>query len=479
MEYSYEYLPWRKISKRTMEFWNTLTKVDPEGKPVELGYSYGEAFKIRRFTDDKKSKYTVKGPLADAPILGIEKFPPGCAKACTIVEGEGDLHAFTEIFGTSAPVFCLKNGAASARRDIAAHRDHLNSFEKIYLALDADEAGQGAVAAIAPLFDFNKVYHVKFEGGKDPLEFLETGRGEQFKKMWWNAGRFLPETVKSSFSQFDHILDTAQNEPGHPWPFKTLTEITGGIKPGRSYLISGLEGIGKTEFFHAVENHLLESTDDNIAIIHIEEPLDENLKRKAGYVLRQPVHFDDSSASPEDIKAAYRRLFKKDERVHFYNHFGSDDPDSILDVVRFLVASAGCRYVFLDNITFIVTGRTSEDERKELDYLSSKLEMMVKELKFSLIFISHENDYEQTRGSRNISKVCDVWINLKRDIKNAHEVIRNIIHMTINKGRGCKRSGPAGRLMLDQETYRLKEIDDEIPVGEKEEEQSLGQGAAG
>jgi KaiC/GvpD/RAD55 family RecA-like ATPase len=449
-----------------MEFWDVLTKINPDGEPIELGYPYGaEGHKIRRLNpENKRDKYTVRGSIKDAPLLGIEKFPPGCAQAITIVEGEGDLLAFTEVFGRKAPVVCLKNGAASARRDIVNHRDHINSFEKIYLALDGDEAGQNAVRAIAGLFDANKLYHVRFEGGKDPLEFVETGLGEQFKRMWWNSKRFLPDNIKSTFDEFDKVLDEAKNEPGHPWPFDRLSYLTGGIKLGRSYLVSGLEGIGKTEFFHAVENHLLSTTDDNIAIIHIEEPLDENLKRKAGFVLKQPVHFADSTATPNDIKEAYRKLFRRSDRVHFYNHFGSDDPDTILDVVRSLVVVGGCKYVFLDNITFLVTGRTEEDERKTLDYLSSKLEMMVKELKFALVFISHENDFEKTRGSRNISKVADVWINLKRNIEDADPILRNVMALTIKKGRGCRGTGPAGHLVLDTETYILKELKDEVPV---------------
>lgn len=462
MEYTYEYVPWRGIEKWVMEFYDTKTAVDPSGRPVELGFVHDpDGVKVRGF---ENKTFRAEGNIAGPGLYGANKFPAGCQKSITIVEGEPDVHAFTQIFGKNYPVVSPKNGASSAKRDCIARRDYLNSFERIYLCLDNDEPGQRASKEIAQLFDFNKVYHVKLSGAKDALEFLETGRADKFKNIWFNSKRYVPESVKSTFDEFDEAIDTAKNDPGVPWPFEKLNNLTGGIKPGRSYLVSGLEGIGKTEFFHRVEAELLQKTEENIAIIHIEEPLDENLKRKAGFVLKQPVHFDDAVASPAEIKAAYRSLFKRSDRVHFYNHFGSDDPDTILDVIRFLVASAGCRYVFLDNLTFIVTGRTGDDERKELDYLSSKLEMMVKELRFSLIMISHENDFEQTRGSRNISKVTDVWINLKRNIKHENPVLRNVIYMTLFKGRGCRGTGPAGALMLNPETHILEELKEEIPV---------------
>ena len=458
-----EFFPWRGISKQTMEFWDTWTKIDASGKPIELWYPYpNEAFKVRKL--DKKEFYSV-GPMAGKPgLFGKERFPAGCAKSITIVEGEGDALAFTEVFGRTYPVVSPKNGASGSRRDCTAERAYLNSFDRIYLCLDSDGPGQKASSEIAQLFDFNKVYHVKLEGYKDALEFLETGNAEQFKRIWWNSRRFLPEGVTSSFRDIDSIIDSSENEKGTPWPFKTLNHKTGGIKPGRSYLVSGLEGIGKTEFCHAVEYHLMHTTDKNIGIIHIEEPIDENIKRKVGYHLHQPVHFEDAVVSKGEIKAAYRELAKRDDRIHYYNHFGSDDPDSILDTIRFLVAACSCEYIFLDNVTIIVTGRTTEDERRDLDYLSTRLEMMVKELKFSLVMISHENDFEQTRGSRNISKACDVWINLKRDTKNESDFVRNIIDVTMFKGRGCRGTGPAGRLVLNPETHTLSELDKEVPV---------------
>jgi twinkle protein len=461
VEYTFEHLPWRGISRDTMSFYNVLTMISPEGKPMEIGYPYGGATKIRKL---EKKEFYAKGEFNGPGLFGKDRWPAGCAKTITIVEGEGDVLAFTEMFGKAAPVVSVKNGASGAKKDCSFEREYLNSFSEIVLCFDADDQGQKAATAVAPLFDFNKVRHVKLEGCKDPLEFLETDRRDQFKKVWWNAKRYMPANVKSSFAEFDQIIDDAANVRGVPWPFEKLSYLTGGIKMGRSYLVSGLEGIGKTEFFHATETHLLRETDDNIAIIHIEEPIDENLKRKAGYVLKQAAHFDDSPVSKDDVKKAYRDLFKRDDRVHIYNHYGSDDPDAIVDLVRFLVAAVGCRYVFLDNITFIVTGRTGEDERRELDYLSSKLEMLVKELNFALIMISHENDHEQTRGSRNISKVADVWINLKRDIKNHSEFIRSIIEMSLFKGRGCRGTGPAGRLILDPDSHTLKEIVDEIPA---------------
>jgi len=43
--------------------------------------------------------------------------------------------------------------------------------------------------------------------------------------------------------------------------------------------------------------------------------------------------------------------------------------------------------------------------------------MMVKELDFALIVVSHVNDDGLTRGSRNISKIADIRLDLYRILR--------------------------------------------------------------
>lgn len=465
-QYSYEYMARRGITKETHEFFGVKTQVNSNGEPVSVAYPFDGGNAKVRLLAAKRFHWVGPNPSSVKGGWDTTKFPAGSAKAITIVEGEDDRMSAYQMLGRY-PVYSVKN-AATALSDVRADFEYLNSFGKIYLALDNDEPGNRASAAIAACFDFKKVYHVKLTPYKDATDFLEAGKQQEFKNAWYGAGHFLPEGVVSSLNDIDAILDAETDNPGVPWPFKTLQERTDGIKPGRSYLLTGLEGIGKTEFFHAVEYHLgVEHPDDNMAIIHLEEPLEDGIKKKAGYALKVPTLFADSTVSKSEIKSAYHNWARKDDRIYFYNFFGSDDPDTLLAKIRFFVAACGCKWVFLDNITITATGRQMDDERRELDYLSTKLEMMVKELKFTLFVISHENDFGQTRGSRNITKVFDVWINMKRDIGASDEYSRNQQFLTLLKGRGCRGTGPAGVLVYDPGTATLSEpssLQPELPV---------------
>ncbi len=233
--------------------------------------------------------------------------------------------------------------------------------------------------------------------------------------------------------------------------------MTYGMRTGESVLLTAQEGVGKTEVMHSILHQLLRETDENIGAIFLEEPKQRLLQAIAGIHLQKPVHLPDACITASEIYQAVKDTVRVDDRLHLYSHFGSDDPDSILDTVRFLVASRGCRRVLLDHITMVVSGLGGKDERTALDYLSTRLEMMVKELDFSLIFVSHVNDDGLTRGSRNISKIADIRIDLTRDLQSIDPVVRRTIHSTISKNRFCGRTGPAGYLLFDPLTYTLSE----------------------
>ncbi len=233
--------------------------------------------------------------------------------------------------------------------------------------------------------------------------------------------------------------------------------MTYGIRTGESVLITAQEGVGKTEVMHAIEHQLLTETEDPIGAIFIEEPKRRHLQAIAGIHLARPAHLPDSGVSDDEVIRAVQDVVRVDERLHIYSHFGSDDPEVILDTIRFLVSARGCRYILLDHITMVVSGLGGKDERTTLDYLSTRLEMMVKELNFALIIVSHVNDDGLTRGSRNISKIADIRIDLYRDITHSDPILRRITRMVVSKNRFCGRTGPAGELLFNPVTYTLTE----------------------
>lgn len=450
---SYQYLDYRGIRSDVFEFYKSPTKVDRDGKPLSIGFAYSNgSVKVR--TLDKKGFYSV-GDIGKAGLYGKQFFPAGSSKYITVTEGELDALSLHQALG-KGPV-CSVQSAATAVRDCTVDRAYLNSFERIYLAFDEDEPGREAVARVAKLFDYNKVYHVRFTGpDKDANDLLVRAGEEALRKVWWNSKKFLPETIISSFADFERILREPPKK-GIPYGIPTLDFMTDGMRTSESVLISAMEGVGKTELMHTILHQTLKETDDAVCAIFLEEPKKRLLQALAGITLRKPVHLPEMDPGVDAVYSALTGLVGQDDRLHVYSHFGSNDPEVLLDTIRFAVSARACRRVFLDHITMAVSGLAGDDERRALDYLSTRLEMMVKELDFSLIFVSHVNDHGQTRGSRNISKICDIRIDMERNLIDESDRNRRRTKLTISKNRYNGRTGPAGELVFDPSTYILSE----------------------
>lgn len=460
-QYTYEYIPFRGINKETFQFFDVKTKIDYDGKPVSIGFKYPNgSYKVR--TLDKKGFYT-QGEIGKVGLYGRDKFDGYPRKSIIITEGELDALSFYQVL--RSPVVSVKS-AATAASDAGLERPWLNEYERIYLAFDGDEAGRRATQAVAKLFDPNKVYDIHFSPAagvrgakKDANDYVRQGERDELAQLYYNARRYLPESIISTFTDFEKIIhEVPKSGISYPWP--TLNYMTYGIRTGESVLFTAQEGVGKTEVMHAILHNILKETKDAVGCIFLEEPKKRLLQAVAGIDLERPVHLPDSGVTDAQTFDAVCKVVGEDDRLHLYSHFGSDDPEVILDTIRFLVTARLCRYILLDHITMVVSGRGGEDERRALDYLSTRLEMMVKELDFALLLVSHVNDDGLTRGSRNISKIADLRVDLDRDIKAIDPIIRRCLHMTISKNRFCGRTGPAGILLFDPEKYILTEEND-------------------
>lgn len=460
-DWTQQYLPLRGLTVPTLSFYSARTSVDEHGKPQNIIFQYSQGMKIRRLHD--KGMWT-EGEMRGGNLFGIDRFPAASAKAITIFEGEFDAMAGYQMLGSKYPAVSVRS-SSSARRDCTDHYDYLNSFEKIYICFDNDAPGQEATKAVASLFDFNKVFHVKLDKYKDANEFLINNAQADFTRMWWNAQRFLPDEIISGFGDIDDLIDNDVVTEGVSYPWPRLQSMTYGMRPGEFVLVTAFEGKGKTELVRAIEHHVLKTTkpeDVNVGIIHLEEGKVRAIKGLAGLELRQPVHLPDNLTSKQEIKDAFKRVAGADNRVHFYSHFGSDDPSVIMGMVQFLAGPCGCRFIFLDHISMVVSGLDTEDERKSLDWISTRLKMIAESHGVTIVCVSHVNDDGKTRGSRNISKVADTHIHLDRDLEAVDERVRNTTKLTVRKNRFGAKTGPAGSLVFDLETFTLTPEEDAL-----------------
>lgn len=449
--FTYEHLPWRGILKDTMAFYDVKTKIDDGGKPISMGFKYpNQNFKIRSL--EKKEFWSEKGKPVEG-LFGSDKFAAGSHTSVTITEGELDALSLWQT--TRLPTVSVQS-SSTAVRDCVAARSWLNTYDRIYLAFDGDTVGQDAVRGVAKLFDYGKVFVVKFSNRKDANEYVRNGEASTLKSLWSNAKKYLPDSIRSSMEEFRQILKV-KPVMGIPYPFKTLTGMTYGIRKGESVLITAQEKVGKTELMHFIEHKILKETKENVGSIYLEEPQDRHLRALCGIEIGRPIHLPDCDVSEDVVESALTQVVGSDDRLHLYTQFGSVDADALLDEIRFLVSARGCNYILLDHLTMVNSGSAEADERRAIDYLTTRLEMMVKELQFALIVVSHVNDNGQTRGSRYPTKVFDITITATRDLQALDLQERNTIQLRVLFNRYCSSTGVAGRITFHPETYSFTE----------------------
>lgn len=448
--YEYDIVGFRGISRKIAEFYGVETKFK-DGEEYERAFPFGsDATKIKNVLE--KNKQRCLGAFKDAGLFGQDRFDPGSKEAIIVTEGEEDSLAAYEMLREKFAAVSIKSGATSAYSCLVASYDYVNSFDKIYICFDNDKAGHDGVQSIQGLFDFRKVYHVKLTVHKDANDYLLSGDAESFRRTVQSSKRFAPDNIISSFGDIASALAESTEDQLGTYPFPDLNDRLYGLHAGEVVVVKAPEGVGKTEFFRSLEHHLLSSTNHPIGIIHLEEDNATTIKAIAGYELEVPAVLPDCGLSREDILSGYKRAVRDDEgRIHIHSSFDVEDENAFTGNIRFLVSAAGCRFIFLDHISWLATGLADDDERKKLDRISQKLKLLAKELRFCLIEISHVNDDGKTRGSRNITKVANTVISLDRDLLSGS----NAMHFLVEKARLGGRTGPAGSAYFHRDKGKL------------------------
>jgi len=454
-KFTTETYPHRGLNKRTLERFNIQTKFY-EGTPIETAFFYPNgSIKIRNLAE---KKFRTQGPMKDASLFGKNLFDKGSRKAITITEGEYDAASVLQMVGDETAAVSVRS-SSSAKADCIAEHDYINSFDKIIINFDNDEAGQEAAKKVASLFDFKKVFNLCLHKDKDANSYLQKDMGKEYYDAWKGVRRYTPDNLLSTMSEFRQALKNRREEKLADYPFEQLQSMLFGLHRAEVVVIKAPEGVGKTEFFRALENHVLKTTKHPVGLIHLEEDNGTTLRAMAGYFVEQPILHPESNVEDDEVVDILQKIMGDDEnRFVLHSSFDVEDEDAFINNMRFMVAACGAQVIFFDHISWLATGNAEkgDDERKRLDRISQALKMLAKELGFCLVMISHVNDDGLTRGSRNITKVANTVISLARNKTSEDPTERLKTMILVEKARliGAKE-GPAGYGLYDEEKLML------------------------
>jgi twinkle protein len=446
-----KFVAMRGITERTMEDFGVLTYDDRQ----EYVYPSGGK-KVR--TLKEKGFYAKDGFKGDE-LFGMNFFTAGCSKIVTITEGELDALSVAQMLKSSYtnPVVSLPS-ATPSRKLWENCKDWLNSFDKIVLSVDTDEAGNAVADKIAKLFP-NKVYRVPHETYKDANEFLQAGKGNDFKSAWWNARKYTPENILNTTDQF---LSLYNDTPEHQYVETGIVALDDkilGLMQGHFTVIKAPTGIGKTEVMRFLEYNMLQKGIP-IAAWHLEETKLRSLLGLVSYDCKENLTRRDLI----DEKKAHDRVVKSIESLtkdeNFYQFYLGDGQgtEELLEQIRFFREACGVRYVFFEPIQDVVAGKNEASKEETLADLSVRLSKIAAELNVGIVTIAHTNDDGDPKYCKMIGQRASVIIDLYRDKESDDPEERNTTHITVQKNRPCSEEGRAGKMRFNPDTFTLREV---------------------
>ena len=468
----------RRISSNITKKFGVTVSYDKGGKIDKHYYPYYDSKDSNNLIGYKErtvatKEFQIIGTNKGAGLFGQNANRSG-GKYLTICEGELDALSVSEMFDGKWQVVSLKNGANSAARVVKDNLEYIESFDNVVLCFDQDQAGFQAVKDVQDIISVGKLKVCRLPM-KDASDMLINGKIKEFTNAWWSAESYTPAGIVKGEDTWEHLLKD-ENLVNIDYPWAGLNKLTYGFRSKELVTITSGSGMGKTSVVKELESYILDKTDDNLAIIHLEESIERTVKGLMSIEANSPIHIPqyERELSPEDKKALWQKSVG-DKNVYFYDHFGSMSEDSLLNVIRTYAKSFDCKWIVLDHLSIVVSDQDGIlDERKAIDAIMTNLRKIVQETGIGLFLISHlrrpqgkaheeggQVSLSELRGSAAIAQLSDIVIGLERNQQDDDPIIRNQTTLRVIKNRFSGLTGKACRLQYDSETGRLSEVLDE------------------
>jgi hypothetical protein len=146
---------------------------------------------------------------------------------------------------------------------------------------------------------------------------------------------------------------------------------------------------------------LLINTDEHVGGFFLEETITKTkqaiIAMHAGMALNE-FRENPRKADKYKVQEAYETLLP---RLHLFTHKNKTiEDDKLMRKVEYLVKSLGCKRIVLDHVSFVLGTRDTNDERRSIDMLLTKLARHVEDEDYTMFMVAHIK-----RGAREQSRL--------------------------------------------------------------------------
>lgn len=418
-----------------------------------------------RFPD---KSFAILGKVSNC-LFGSQLWESG--KKIVVTEGEIDALTVSQLQGNQWPVVSIPNGAQAAKKAIEANLEYLSNFEQVILMFDMDEPGRKAIEECCRVLPPGTAFVANLPC-KDPNDCLQKGKSKEVIQAIWNARLYRPDGIVSGEELYEKcVTDIGNIADSVPYPWSAVNEKTRGIRHGELYVVTSGSGMGKSTLLRELEYYFGVEKRELCGIVALEESTRKTGLELMSLYLNRRVIIDPNSVTEGQRSEAFKATIGNGN-FFLYDHFGSLDSSNLLSKLRYMIVSLGCKRIFLDHISIVVSGMDSDEdggERKAIDKLMTNLRSLVEETQCTMFVVSHlkrpekkgheeggQVSLSQLRGSGAIAQLADMVIGLERNQQGENP---NVLTIRVLKNRFSGDTGVSGYLCYNPETGRLVDMD--------------------
>ncbi len=391
-------------------------------------------------------------------------------KMVVITEGEYDAMSMSQAFDNKWPVVSLPNGGSSAAKAIALSRAWLDQYERVVLMFDEDEAGRAAVELALEVGPPGRMYVASLPR-KDANEVLQELNSPALVNAAWGARFHRPESLIVGGEALLAVVNKPVPE-SMPTGWPDLDEKIRGIRPREIVMLTAGSGTGKSTVARALCMNYAMKQGVRCGYVPLEETAQDAALRMAAQHFGKELWLDPTLIPKEDLDAY---LMELGEKITFHDGFASLDVKPLLYTLRFMVQGLGCKIVFLDHISIVISGEGSAgdgNERRAIDELMTSLRSLCQEVDAAFVIVSHlkrpslGKSWEEgrvprltdLRGSASLEQISNTVIALSRNSASEDMEIQTRLNVHVLKNRALARLGNAGALTYDMDTGQIRPI---------------------
>ena len=400
----------RGISKQTLSRlkvtsgseWMPQTK--KQMNTINFNYFLDEQIVNVKYRDGKKNFKLFKD--AEKILYNLDSIRT--SNDCVIVEGEIDCLSFVEaeVFNTVS----IPNGfnlQGNINLDyLDNYLDFFDNKDKIYLALDNDEAGLKGKAEFIRRLGSERCYIVDFKDCKDANEYLIKYGKEELKIVIDKASLTPLENVKQ-LNDYSKELDSfwINGLPKGMLTGMSLFDEIFSAELGQYTLVTGVPQSGKSEWLDQIIVKYNLNTQNKVGFVSIEnEPFIFHYDKIAQKLFgRRPTPNDIGTEALTNVKNYINDNYF---HVHFEKRYFLEEA---LAKFKELSRRKGCRIFVIDPFNKVKLKNNITSITDFTNEYHTQLDAFVKETNSHLFLVAHPNKTEQAEGSESTFKMPSAY----------------------------------------------------------------------